>query len=393
MINPSDLAEKLKRLYPKAVCAALSDDIGFFPYRVAVDLKPSPDISEAIRQVQALRDNSKDVIGYGYTVRMQPRRSQTLGENNFPEAILIESMEDLARAVGEHRRWPLLVQAIQTIRARQPSLHAWSVKNWQRVRGIESRVDALLDVVQYLLAHPRPNCFVRELPLAISTKWVSEHESILAQWLDIVLPPSSIDITAPARDFARRYGFRSVHEHLRLRLLDESLRSRLGFPCSELSLPLDTLKKNRIDGTRVIFVENKVNWLTLPSMENTIAFGGLGRGIARLFEVDWLADSPQVYWGDLDTEGFEILAMVRQAWPHIRSILMDRTTLDAFRKLTTTGTGRSPAIPDSLLESEAEAMRRCVEFNQRLEQEHIPQPTVLAAFQAIGWLPTRPSGT
>ncbi len=72
---------------------------------------------------------------------------------------------------------------------------------------------------------------------------------------------------------------------------------------------------------------------------------------------------------------------------------MDRTTLDTFRKLTTTGTGRSPTIPDTLLDFEAEAMRRCVELNLRLEQEHIPQTSVLAAFQAVDWLPSPPLDT
>lgn len=386
MITPSEIASKLERLYLKAARAVLNNEADFFPHRLRVDLVPSTDIAEAIRQVDALRNGSKANVGHGYSIHWQPRRSRKLGQNDFPEEIVVESMEDLARALGKQRSWQRLLKAVETLRTRQPSLGPWAIQNWQRLQGIEDRVDGLLDVVGYLIAHPRPNCFVRELPLPISTKWVSEHESILAQWLDIVLPPSSIDVTASQRDFARRYGFRSVSEHIRLRLLDPALHDRLGFPCPELSLPVSVLQRSRVDDVRVIFVENKVNWLTLPNMANTIAFGGMGRGVAQLFAVDWIADAPRIYWGDIDAEGFEILDMVRRQWPETASILMDHATLETFQKLAIGGTGRMVPTPETLLDTEAKAMETCMQSNLRLEQEHIPQTAVIAALNAIGWL-------
>lgn len=386
MISPNEIAAKLERLYQKAARAVLNNEVDFFPHRLRVDLVPSADIARAIREVEALRNASKACVGHGYSVHWQPRRSRSLGQNDFPEAIVVESMEDLVRAVGKQRSWQRLHKAVETLRARHPSLHPWVIQNWQRLEGIEDRVGPLLDVVDHLVAHPRPNCFVRELPLAISTKWVSEHQSLLAQWLDLVLPPSTIDVTAPPRDFENRYGFRSVKEHLRVRLLDDALQQRFGFPCSEFSLPVSVLQQTPMEQVRVIFAENKVNWLTLPSMSNTIALGGLGRGIAQLFNVDWMGQVPCVYWGDLDAEGFEILGMVRRQWPQTRSILMDAVTLEAFQQLAILGNGRMVIVPDTLHDPESAAMHQCLRSNLRLEQEHIPQSAVIEALREIGWL-------
>lgn len=53
---------------------------------------------------------------------------------------------------------------------------------------------------------------------------------------------------------------------------------------------------------------------------------------------DWLAGKTLFYWGDIDTHGFRILNRVRAAWPHTRSLLMDRATLMAHQPLW----GREP---------------------------------------------------
>jgi hypothetical protein len=121
-------------------------------------------------------------------------------------------------------------------------------------------------------------------------------------------------------------------------------------------------------------------------MSNTIALGGLGRGIAQLFNVDWMGQVPCVYWGDLDAEGFEILGMVRRQWPQTRSILMVAVTLEAFQQLASPGNGRMVIVPDTLHDPESAAMHQCLRSNLRLEQEHIPQSAVIEPLREIGWL-------
>ena len=102
-------------------------------------------------------------------------------------------------------------------------------------------------------------------------------------------------------------------------------------------------------------------------------------GITQLFDIPWIASSPIIYWGDLDVQGFEILAMLRRRYPKTRSILMDLDTLRRFEHLATPGTGHQPDIPAELEPNEVEAFLHCRQYNLRIEQEHILQSEVNAA--------------
>jgi len=58
---------------------------------------------------------------------------------------------------------------------------------------------------------------------------------------------------------------------------------------------------------------------------------GKGYDADQPASLEWLADVPVLYWGDLDTHGFGILNRVRAWLPHAESVLMDRETLLAHR--------------------------------------------------------------
>ena len=372
LITHDQIVQKVRRLYARAVTSMLAGDTEFFPYQLAVDREPSRSISEAIREVAELRQNSKDTTGVGYRIEWKTRRSRSLGLNEFPEKIWIPSMEDLVGVVDKKREWRRLAQAANQLRGRLPQLRDWIPQNWRRLIEVETRLNELIDVVEYFQEHPRPNCFIRELPLAIPTKLIQTHASLLSEWLDACLPPFAIDFGVDRKWFAERYGLRDVREHLRVRWLDPALRDELGMRFEELSLPARSIDALPVTDCQVWIVENKVNWLTLPFEPRGVAFGGLGRGVTQLFHVGWLDRMPIRYWGDIDVEGFEILAMVRRRWPHARSQLMDLATIERFESLGTAGQGREPTIPDELTQDERAAMEYCIKHNLRIEQEHLP---------------------
>ena len=84
--------------------------------------------------------------------------------------------------------------------------------------------------------------------------------------------------------------------------------------------------------------ENKVNLLTLPQLDRTVALGGLGNGIHRLFDISWLAINELFYWGDIDIEGLTILARIRHRFPQTKSVMMGIQTLEKYANLITQGT-------------------------------------------------------
>ncbi|WP_372719985.1 Wadjet anti-phage system protein JetD domain-containing protein [Novipirellula sp.] len=387
MIAPETITQKARRLFPKAVDAWIAGELeSFFPYRMPADLKVPTNHADAIRQVEMLRQSAKQTRGFGYRVVWQSRRSRTHGLNDFPTAIEIESMEDLARLSDRSEDWSRLQVAVNKLRDRQPTLERWLARrsNWKTLLDVSNSLDGLLDVIDYFQNNPRPDCFARELPLAVSTKLIESNRRRLAAWLDIVLPPSAIDPRYGYDEFEPRYGLRYARPHFLVRVLDEQLQHDLGLPFAEISLPAESLASLQVNHARVIIVENKINLLTLPKLTRTIALGGLGNAVTQLCDVSWLQTSDVHYWGDLDADGFAILDRLRQRLPKVQSLLMTAEVFESLSEIVTAGNGVSVRELHHLTMTETALYQRLCQSNQRLEQEHIPQTVVQKAFEHWG---------
>lgn len=384
MIGPDEIRIKAARLYPQAVAAWLCGE-EFFPRTIPANLKPSALYSDAVQQVNLLVSRSKQAVGYGYSLTLENRRSRLYGEQNFPIAITLDSREDLLRLIGKLAEFRRLNRAVDLVRERHADLMPWIQSHWKQLLTVESDLPALLKVVAYLKDNPRPGCFIRELPLAISTKLVESHAKLLAQWLDIVTP-NFVDFAFDRQQFAPRYGFRAPDDQLWLRILDPEMLEELRCPGDELALPLSTLAALPVCNARAIVVENKINLLTLPPLRRTIALGGLGRAVTRLFALPWMDLLPITYWGDIDVEGLQILADVRHRWPLTQSFMMDEATLDRFTPFVVPGNSHSPDLPPpvALNLDEIAAFARCRDQGIRLEQERIPPSAI--AIQLSAWI-------
>ena len=376
MIQPDDIRRKAELLYPAAIQAWLTGDETFFPHIVRSRKTPdSGDLASAIQAVRRLREGSKESRGFGYKVEWREINSRTFGRNLFPDRILFESREDLLRLIGKQREFESLVAAVARLRAAFPELEEWIRSKTDSLLKVAPDLSGLLLVLNYFRAHPRPDCFARELPLPVDTKFIERHERLLREWLDLVLPPHAI--RADEEHFHRRYGLRYAEPLVLLRFLDPSLQQELGFPCQTLALPLHVLGNLPARDVAVFIVENKVNLLTLPPLPRTIGLGALGDGVTLLRYVPWLSQAAISYWGDLDVEGLEILSSLRAIFPQSSSFLMDATALAQWEHLAVKGTARTPSLPPHLMAHESDAFARCAANNLRLEQECIPQAAVL----------------
>ena len=377
VISPSEICNKAQRIYPQAISAWIAgNQLELYPWRIPANLKLSERHSENVHNVLALRLSAKESIGFGYTVEWEKRNSRKHGENEFfPIAIYIDSFHDLIKLISKKREFKALEQRVEKIRANLPELESWLHNSWPQLIDLDA-IDDLVTVAKYLKLNPRPECFARELPLAVPTKLIKNHRPLLTEWLDILLPDETIDCSCDPKRFEQRYGFLAFRKHILTRILDPELQSELRLFTAELSLPPQEIARLPIKNARVVMVENHVTLLTLPPIERGIAFFGMGMGITQLFDIRWLHDTSISYWGDLDVQGFEILAMLRRHYPNTRSILMDMETILAFHHLATNGTGHMPETPSELSEAEAEAFLYLRANNLRIEQEHILQRRV-----------------
>jgi hypothetical protein len=381
MIQPEDIRRKAERLYGELLHSWVCGSAANFPRFIIGRKQPDPNLVLATKEIQHLRDCSKEVLGYGYSIQWREVNSRKYGRNSFPEEIFFETMDDLLRYIHKAGEFSALMGAVKRIRSALPELELWIQANVRSLIKLATEVEGLVDVANFLKEHPRPGCFIRELPVAVDTKFVEQHKNELRQWLDILLPAHAI--RADEEHFERRFGLRYADPHLLIRFLDPAIQTELGFPCEVLSLPLQTISDLPIKEARVIIVENKVNLLTLPLSSRTIGIGALGHGVALLRYAEFMARVPVIYWGDLDVEGFEILSTLRRFCPHASSLWMDKAAVERWLNLKVAGTGRQPMTPAHLTDDERAAFDICCRENIRIEQERLPQDAVATAIKQL----------
>ncbi|MEM9778183.1 MAG: Wadjet anti-phage system protein JetD domain-containing protein, partial [Chloroflexota bacterium] len=377
MISPDEIREKALRKYLSFLGSVVRGGAFFpldIPFRKA---KASDDYTNLNKWVGTLRDGGKRVKGYGYTVTLQERNHRLYGRQSLPSRIAFETQPDFLKTIGKTAEFHRFEQAIDLTKQQFPQLihSGWLARYPQRVLANLENWASILQVCAYFVAHPRPNLYMREIPIEVHSKFIESHQGILRHLLDELLPADAI--LSDENHFSRRYGLRYDEPQIRLRLLDTALATQLGWPAADLTLKMsDHAKLLGLQHSIVIIVENKMTFLTLPQIKNGVAIWGKGFQVNALRSVKWLAHCEIWYWGDLDAQGFEILSQLRSYYPQTRSFLMDQATLSRYSHFVVTGT---PAEQKSLLHltaDEAAVYAELVAGNQRLEQERIDQKLV-----------------
>jgi hypothetical protein len=150
-----------------------------------------------------------------------------------------------------------------------------------------------------------------------------------------------------------------------------------------MAVRVDELARHPLTVTTIIIVENEITFLALPHVPNSAAILGSGYAVPVLRALPWLAERQLIYWGDLDTHGFAILDRLRQFFPHVQSMLMDRETLLAHEKQWVTEPTPTIARLPALRADEAALYRDLVDDvhgkRVRLEQERIGFSAVIRA--------------
>jgi hypothetical protein len=336
-------------------------------------------IGKSLHELQA---SAKTTLGYGYRIDFEPVAHRQLGEQHLPSRIYFETEQDFLRFIGKLREATQFKQLAQQTFERHPTLaevlHGkprWLLDNlavWNK----------LLSVAAWLIAHPRPDIFIRQIDLpGIDSKFIEQHKTQLTVLLDALLPPSTIE--REAKSFEQRYGLRFDQHLIRFRLLDPSI-ALAGL--TDLTLPLEDFSRLDLPLEYVFITENKVNGLAFPASPGSMVIFLLGYSVVSLAEVSWLKTKRIIYWGDLDTHGFEMLSRFREKFPHVESMLMDSTTLAENRTMCVTEASPVKEIPTFLTDAERATFSALLSpdgIALRLEQERIPFGQIEAFLRAF----------
>lgn len=365
MITPIEIKKKAANKY-KAYLQSIVEGESFNPIVIVGDKKPNEDTVKFEYELTELISCSKEKKGYGYTIEYQTIKTKRHGIQDIPTSISFQTEYDYLKYINEEKDTAKFKKDISSILSSFPELKEWIYK--YPIKVIENDWESLLKVCKYFKAIPQPHLYIRELPIQVHTKFIENNSGIIRELLDIIIADY---VNIEERKFEARYNLKYDEPLVRFRLLDEAISQQLFGGIDDISLPISEFQHLSLPIHTVYVVENKINMLTFPVKRNSIVIWGHGFGVDIMKNVDWLKTKKIYYWGDLDTQGFQILSEFRTHFKQVQSFLMDRFTFDKYFE------GDKGTITivekDLCLTAEEKDMFEYLKAkNLRLEQEKIP---------------------
>ncbi len=378
MISPTEIKTQALKWWKPLLQSYIQDEL-FFPKNIdrIGKVKSSHVIArfEILQQeIEELYRYSKNDTGAGYLVKIAGRNFRRSGSHELPDAIVFETVEDYVAFTGKKKEWKLFLSNYEKIIANIPQLKDWALPNCVWLTDAQNNWEGILKVCHYFLNNPRPNLYLRQLPIAVHTKFIEDNVAIIQSILDFLIPHHIRN--HQQKRFAERYFLKYDEPLIRMRMLDTCLTRFGNF--SDISIPLTDFEKLDLPAGNVLITENKMNFLTLPAMPSAIAvWSGGGFKVSYLRNVSWLKEKHIFYWGDIDEHGFQMLHQLRSYYPNTQSIMMDYKTFEHFSEFAVVG-ARNKSEKLSLLNDEERKLFEHLKLidKSRLEQEKISQKYV-----------------
>jgi hypothetical protein len=375
---PDDVQKELKRRFKNKHRQWL--DVGGNPEQPQESAWPLevtlgiPTENQALKQVEDVRAwvaAWQSWRGAGL-ISWNDRRWRKLGVQRLPERLVLSGPEEVAQWIGEADRWDRAQQRYRDLIGRWPQL-ANKLPRYFDILADYSEVDyrRLIDMVAWIDKKPASNLYPRQLPVSgLDSKWLEKRKGLLADLIDAVRGKSSTE-----GDFFRRCGLKAPPQLVRLRILDDSLRQRVG-GLSDISAPWEQLVDLDLPVSNVFIVENLQTGLAFDDLPGSVVIMQLGYGVDVLGCLPWITKARCIYWGDLDTHGFAILNRARSYLPEMKSVLMDEATLRSHQDLWVEEKDQHAAETLPLLTDPEQAVYQAIKRNAwgqnvRLEQERI----------------------
>ena len=376
--TPRDIEAKVRRRWTDgSLLRAHAGAAPFTPIEIPVRGPRPSEIGDdlvAVRDwIEALNVGSAD--GRRYDVVLEQVGGRHIGRNVLPARVIVSTTDQAwaLLAVGRH------VEQFEKILDRadaSPAVRAWVLAHPHRALELAEEVPQLIAAFSWLDTHRGSGRYLREISApGIDTKFAEKHRPVLAAMLGV---------SSTSAGFLTELGLRAKPEMVRIRV---SPSLGLPAPVSELALRATELRELAFAPRSAIVVENEISYLSLDVPDGGIVIWGKGFEVDRVGRLPWLAGTPVIYWGDLDTHGFAILDRLRAWLPHTCSVLMDRETLlnhrDRWGREERPATSTLTRLTRAELDLYTDLVTDRLGQRVRLEQERIDWTWATSALQKV----------
>lgn len=371
MITPKELLEKSDKLFFKTVRAVLKNE-EVFPLVVPANKQVAASgFSELKAAIVPLYNQSKQAKGKGYTIEWKEKRVEGT-KQKLPAKIYFETLDDYLFYTKREADYRSIQSAFTSLSAAFPKLSEWAKEYINFLLTYASSLPDLIIVCQYFNQNKPPHhLYLRELPIAVHSKFIEDNTTPLKKLLDELLPEDWIN--KKETDFLERYCVKKPNVYAQIRILDDGLKHAVGF--DELALTIDDWALLQWQPEKVFIIENRACFLSFPKVKNSVAIFGEGFKSRVSKHIPWFGKAELYCWFDLDPAGFEMLNIIRGYYPDAKSFLMDEATYERFYQFAVTSAYRKVQL-DKLTVDELQLYKFLQENNKRLEHERISQQYV-----------------
>jgi len=376
LISPKNLKQHTLKVWKRGdFYRSWLQNVSYFPLQISLKNISAKHLLDNFSELQeAIYDLRQDSKKQGYLIVDKLITHRQLGEQQIPTAIVFNSETVWLNYLSKTAEFSQFKTLAQHTIQQHGLLADWIIRYPFKMLKYADVWLQLLNVCLYFKNNPHPNCYIRQLDIkGVDSKFIEQHKGILNELLPQILTAEEYkkEFTGLSNHgFERRYGLLYDPPLIRLRILDSELAID---GLTDLTLTTDEFKRLDIALKTVFIAENKINGLAFPNYQKAIVIFGLGYGVNLLADVKCLQKSDLYYWGDIDTHGFAILSRLRHYYPNIKSLLMDRQTLQRFKVLCgfeSFEKSEQKALK-YLTESENKLFQQLQKSLVRLEQERI----------------------
>lgn len=330
-----------------------------------------------------------------------------MGEQTLPSTLVFSSPECVADYCEDGKVWRRVVSRRATMLARWPTLHASGFgPNYTALGEFKDEdFERLLAVLEWLVANPKSGIYLRQLPVPnIDTKWIDlQRRGVVADLFSRIVKPQtsrhavqsfvedegaesdatglSGSLEEESANFYDICGLLRPPIKLRILVLCPKLRTQVG-GMRDIEATIEDWAQLQLKPRQLLVVENKDTCLAMPDVDGVVAVIKLGNAVALVTRIAWLVRVPVLYWGDIDTYGYSILVQARKKLHDVRSVLMDRRTVEAhLDRLVEEGQQAKSIDRSFLTAAELDVYNALLAHDwgtsRRLEQERLEWPSAL----------------
>jgi len=323
-------------------------------------------------------------------VQWEQKSYRKLSSQRVPVKLVVPSLIKLCELLGTQQELKLWTTKLSNLvqQCFVPEDLKYSLSNCliEHLEQIEKLNDLqwrqLIQVVEQLKPNMGEGLYLRALPLEVVDTKFLELNITLIEAISSVLHDS--EVSASGGLLAWLNCLDSPKGWLTIRPLCTEVQKRIG-GLPVLKLSSDVLKNYELPAAYIFVIENIQSGLSFPHFANGIVVCGGGKNITWM-EAAWLKKKKVFYWGDLDSEGLNILSMVREKHPAVIPLMMDEATVLHFQERMVDEPDSISDQPNYLTEHEQVLFHalRAGAFNQRrLEQERISVDWILKYIEKL----------